>query len=199
MGPIATMVPLLVLLSLLVTQGSTFLFPLFALGQGNSFCNGKPCTHIYNFRPCSYWNPAQCTSSGCCPAGYTKESAGTKCYIVRTGQTSWSNANSICTSNGDKGLAVITSATQNTAVAGLAASTGTWAGLSDTVTEGTFLWNDGSTPAYTNWATGQPSAADAKPAANQDCVKIKTDGTWDDVGCNKKSPFNFIIERAPTC
>ena len=29
-------------------------------------------THIYNFRPCSYWNPAQCTCSGStatCPSG----------------------------------------------------------------------------------------------------------------------------------
>ena len=31
-----------------------------------------PGTHIYNFRPCSYWNPAECTCSGStatCPSG----------------------------------------------------------------------------------------------------------------------------------
>ena len=66
--------------------------------------------------------------------------------------------------------------------------------------KGTFLWNDGSTTsAYTNWAADQPSATGAAAAANQDCVKIKTDGTWDDVGCNKAAPFSFICEKAATC
>merc|ERR1712211_83317 len=52
---------------------------------GNSFCATQQCTHIYNFRPCSYWNPAQCTCSGStatCPSGYTADSDGTKCYIL---------------------------------------------------------------------------------------------------------------------
>lgn len=171
------------------------------LSQGNSFCATQSCTHIYNFKPCSYWNPAQCTCSGStatCPSGYTKDSDGTKCYILRSGQTSWADASAKCRSNGDDNLAVITSANQNTAVQGLIGSTNAYIGLSDTATEGTFLWVDGSsTSSYSNWISGQPATQDT-----QDCVVMRANsgsvGQWAHVGCGK-SDINYVCERKPTC
>ena len=32
-----------------------------------------------------------------------------------------------------------------------------WIGLSDTQTEGTFLWINGQVPVYTNWSPGEPN------------------------------------------
>merc|ERR1711973_214044 len=160
---------------------------------GNSFCATQQCTHIYNFRPCSYWNPAQCTCSGS-----TADSDGTKCYILRSGQSSWADASAQCRSNGDDRLAVITSANQNTAVQGLIGSTNAYIGLSDTAAEATFLWTDGSTTSsYSNWISGQPTTQD-----NQDCVVMRSNsgslGQWAHVGCSK-TDINFVCERKPTC
>merc|ERR1719285_1210597 len=153
--------------------------------SGNRFCRGRSCTHIYNFRPCSYYNPAECTctaASATCPAGYTK----------RTGAAGWADASNKCLAAGDQRLAVIENDAQNTAVQGLGEA---YIGLSDTATEGTFLWTDGTALGYSKWLAGQPNPA---TSANQDCVKMRPDGTWQAVGCNK-NPFDFICERAPTC
>merc|ERR1712126_303008 len=133
--------PVLVVLAIFLVRGclSCGAKPIVT---GNSFCATQQCTHIYNFRPCSYWNPAQCTCSGStatCPSGYTADSDGTKCYILRSGQSSWADASAQCRSNGDDRLAVITSANQNTAVQGLIGSTNAYIGLSDTAAEATFL------------------------------------------------------------
>merc|ERR1719341_866736 len=153
-----------VLLLVVFLAGSCFscLLVTKPIVTGNGFCATQACTHIYNFRPCSYWNPAQCTCSGStatCPSGYTIDSDGTKCYILRSGQTSWADASALCRSNGDDRLAVITSANQNTAVQGLIGSTNAYIGLSDTATEGTFLWTDGSsTSSYSNWISGPVGA-----------------------------------------
>merc|ERR1712013_42044 len=82
--------PVLVLLAIFLVRGclSCGAKPIVT---GNSFCATQQCTHIYDFRPCSYWNPAECTCSGStatCPSGYTSDSDGTKCYILRSGQSS---------------------------------------------------------------------------------------------------------------
>merc|ERR1719412_1530637 len=81
---------------------------VYSTTSGNTFCATQSCTHIYNFRPCSYWNPVSCTCAAAdasCDTGYTMDADGTKCYIRRTGQTSWANAQTLCQSNGDIGLA----------------------------------------------------------------------------------------------
>ena len=148
------MAPLLLLLSLLVP--ATLPCGPISVPSGNSFCATQSCklhpfttatakaglvwhlpspgTHIYNFRPCSYYNPVSCTcavADASCDADYTMDADGTKCYIrrypmslpvstsvsmvaplsmslSRTGQTSWANAQTLCQSNGDIGLAEIT-------------------------------------------------------------------------------------------
>ena len=67
-----------------------------------------PCPggSTYNWRPCSYWNPAECTCTGAnagCPGGYTKASDGTKCYIaIDAGRNIlWADAQTACTARGD--------------------------------------------------------------------------------------------------
>merc|ERR1712076_350330 len=97
------MAPLLLLLGLLVP--ATLPCGPVSVPSGNTFCATQSCTHIYNFRPCSYWNPVSCTCAAAdasCDTGYTMDADGTKCYIRRTGQTSWANAQTLCQSNDNR-------------------------------------------------------------------------------------------------
>ena len=105
-GPELAMAPLLLLLSLLVP--ATLPCGPISVPSGNSFCATQSCklhpfttatakaglvwhlpspgTHIYNFRPCSYYNPVSCTcavADASCDAGYTMDADGTKCYKLR--------------------------------------------------------------------------------------------------------------------
>merc|ERR1711936_1514055 len=151
-----------------------------SIPSGNTFCATQTCSHIYNGRACSYWNPAQCTgdSSCSCPQDYTPDSttAPTKCFILRTGATSWTDASTQCLANGDARLATIKSAAENAA-------------------EGTFMWTDGSAlGSYTNWVTSN-SANDA----TKDCVKFRNnDAAWLTAKCDT-NPAPFICEKRPTC
>ena len=67
-----------------------------------------------------------------------------------------------------------------------ATSSGIWIGLSDSVKEGTWLWQDGNqTRNYTQWLPGQPKTGSAGEAA--DCVVMKKSGDkfgWENVDCS---------------
>lgn len=75
-----------------------------------------------------------------------------------------------------------------------------WTGLSDKKEEGDFVWTDGATPEYTNWAAEQPNDEDDE----QDCVEIVNGvfwpgglpqiGLWNDFQCKKA--LMFICEKA---
>jgi len=179
--------------------------PLSGITGCTSTCATKLCSHICNFQTCGHWNPSECTcssSDATCPGGYTKDSDGTKCYILRKGQSSWEDAKTRCTNEGDLRLAVITNANQNAAVqAAVTQHTGkAYIGLTDSASEGTWVWSDGSSYSYTNWISGQPATQD-----NQDCVVMrdsgKNIGKWAHVGCGKSvnDNINFVCERKTEC
>merc|ERR1712215_516672 len=127
--------------------------------QANSFCKGIPCDTTYDDIPCKTWNPTECESNQetACPSGYIMASDGSKCYIRRTGQATWNDAWTICTSYGDSGLATISSAAQQEAVNALLGSSDAYIGLNDITTKGVFVWTDGSSlDSYTNWGANYP-------------------------------------------
>uniref|UniRef100_A0A4W5K3H9 C-type lectin domain-containing protein n=1 Tax=Hucho hucho TaxID=62062 RepID=A0A4W5K3H9_9TELE len=74
-----------------------------------------------------------------------------------------------------------------------------WIGLTDSVTEGTWIWVDGTpltTPRY--WSPHQPDNGDGKPEyGEEDCVEIHKDQSprtsWNDISCNSK--LNWICEK----
>uniref|UniRef100_A0A8C3XBH0 Mannose receptor C-type 1 n=1 Tax=Cyanoderma ruficeps TaxID=181631 RepID=A0A8C3XBH0_9PASS len=67
------------------------------------------------------------------------------------------------------------------------ATTNVWIGMNDINRESTFLWTDGSTVSYTNWATGT------------DCVFImKSDGKWRDDSCDNKRGYVCQIDSFPS-
>lgn len=67
-----------------------------------------------------------------------------------------------------------------------------WIGLSDQVTEGTFLWEDATPLDYTNWAPGQPDDWN-----NADCVQILPSGEWDDANCGANK--RIVCSLPPPC
>jgi len=132
------------------------------------------------------------------------DSDGTKCYIVRKGQSSWSDAATRCTNEGDLRLAVITTANQNTAVQTAItqqASGKAFIGLTDSASEGTWVWTDGSSYSYNpGWVSNHPTTNTA-----QNCVVMRDSGNnagkWQHVACSKSANdnINFVCERKTEC
>jgi hypothetical protein len=72
-----------------------------------------------------------------------------------------------------------------------------WIGLNDIDKDGTWVWDDGSTPKYTNWS---PGAKDEDP--ERDCATLVVDtsnpkntpnGSWHPKGCD--SPYAYVCKR----
>ena len=72
-----------------------------------------------------------------------------------------------------------------------------WLGLlqrpTATATTDDWTWNDSAPVVYTRWQTGKPDDRDGKETGEEQCAKIQTDGTWDDVACT--SSLDFVCER----
>ena len=69
-----------------------------------------------------------------------------------------------------------------------------WIGYNDVATEGSFVWEDGSSSTYTNWHLGEPNNLDN----NEDCTELNygTDGSWNDKTCTVT--MNYVCEaKAP--
>ena len=69
-----------------------------------------------------------------------------------------------------------------------------WIGLSDTQTEGIFLWTSGQVPVYTNWSPGEPNDDKFHVSTGEDCVEIRTtannvDGLWNDNPCERLKSY----------
>ena len=63
-------------------------------------------------------------------------------------------------------LVSIHSAERNAAVMAVVSSGSPWIGLSDSSSEGSFDWSDGSGVDYTNWSTGEPNDLDDEDGAH---------------------------------
>ena len=65
-----------------------------------------------------------------------------------------------------------------------------WIGLNDHDSEGTFVWEDGTTVSYTNWHSGEPNDY----GSGEDCGQLNFwgDGTWNDQSCSET--LYFICE-----
>lgn len=128
------------------------------------------------------------------------------CYKMFEGEKSWDDAKTSCEGTGAH-LVKIESADENIFLLNSFLqllpndnNREAWTGLSDKKEEGDFVWTDGATPEYTNWAAEQPNDEDDE----QDCVEIVNGvfwpgglpqiGLWNDFQCKKA--LMFICEKA---
>ncbi|XP_072042492.1 uncharacterized protein [Amphiura filiformis] len=68
-----------------------------------------------------------------------------------------------------------------------------WIGLSDVVTEGSWIWDDGTAYGYTNWAPQQPD----NYLGNDDCVHFRHGddvGLWNDYPCDSPWVSGYICK-----
>ena len=82
-------------------------------------------------------------------------------------------------------LATITSAGENTFIAGLITRSA-WLGGSDDVIEGNWTWRNGPEAGqgftYTNWESGEPNNAWGGAWGGEDYLEILVNGRWNDHG-----------------
>ncbi|KAI8504762.1 hypothetical protein Bbelb_178800 [Branchiostoma belcheri] len=125
-----------------------------------------------------------------CPAGWSLFSG--KCYKVFTDTVTYSQARQVCIDNGGS-LAMVKNSEINSFLKTLS-SDHKWFGLSDEVTEGQFLWEDGgslTSTGFTDWYPGEPNGGSL-----ENCVQYWRQ-TWNDRSCTDQLGFTCEV-RATT-
>src|SRR5262249_28978064 len=96
-------------------------------------------------------------------------------------------------------LASIQSASENAVILGLIGTNDVFIGASDEVTEGTFVWDDGTPFSLTNWNAGEPNNGGGM--FEEDCVEVlgSRNGVWNDIPCAPPpvglGSYPFVCER----
>ncbi len=111
-------------------------------------------------------------------------------YYISNTTAQWPAANTAASATGGH-LVYITSAAENTWLAGQTAGIEVFIGMSDAINEGVWLWGDGEPLTYTNWAFGQPD-----DLFDQDfgAMNIGGAGRWADVGGFLPVPRRHVLE-----
>ncbi|XP_038842484.1 fibronectin-like isoform X2 [Salvelinus namaycush] len=108
---------------------------------------------------------------------------GSSFYYLSTEKKTWENSRQDCLERGAD-LVIINSEEEQTFINGFESVKWVWIGLTDSVTEGTWKWVDGTpltTPRY--WWSGEPDGG-----TDQNCVEIyyisSGQGVWRDFDCS---------------
>jgi len=121
-----------------------------------------------------------------CTGGDARATApDASCLVLFTGTYAWMDAQAACSAIGAH-LAILRSATMDHAAEQLVGAIDAFIGLTDQVSEGTFLWADGSPVSFTNWRAGEPSEGDGGGGYSEDCAVIagtRSGGGWEDRPC----------------
>lgn len=104
------------------------------------------------------------------------------CFVFFSAKKTKADAAASCTSQ-SMHLAIIRSAATNATVQSLVVGVDAFIGASDAVTEGQFLWPDGTGLTFTKFRAGEPNNANGQ--FQEDCLIIEgaLGGTWDDRAC----------------
>jgi hypothetical protein len=139
--------------------------------------------------------------------------AGQPCFLYfynSNTTTNWATAQQQAQAVGGN-LVSINDATENAAIQTAAQAAGltggVWIGLTDQVTEGTWIWADGSSSTFTNWNPGEPSNSGGFPCyTDEDGAILQLgSGLWNDLALNNSCPgaaaFASIIKinLCPKC
>ncbi|XP_035678932.1 uncharacterized protein LOC118417473 [Branchiostoma floridae] len=132
-------------------------------------------------------SPSTTMASTECPAEWSVFNG--KCYKVFTETLTYSQAKQNCNDHGGR-LAMIKDSAINNFLKTLP-SDHKWFGLSDQVTEGQFLWEDGTSLAstgFTDWYPGEPNGG-----AGENCVQYWRH-SWNDRGCTDLLGFTCEVQ-----
>lgn len=112
----------------------------------------------------------------------------------------WQEAQDACAALTPSANLVVIKSPETNAAVDAVAPTRAWIGATDTVTENTFVWLDGTplNAGYTNWRTDEPN--NQGPAdSDEDCAQIENGGTWDDRTCvlvGEEGPYPYVCQTA---
>lgn len=136
-------------------------------------------------------DPFTAIAQQCVAAGYTMSPTAGGYYRPAAGTASWTNAEADCANDvvGATHLIVLST----TAEATYMASQLGWVGLSDRVTEGTFVTVTGVTGDVRPWASGQPDNG----GGNEDCAQMKAGGLLDDDQCGNAHKYVCECDGKP--
>jgi len=122
------------------------------------------------------------------------------CYVYFATPTARPTARTTCEALGPGALlASPQSATENQLIAGLIGTADAHLGATDEVTEGTFVWDDGTAVVLTSWNTGEPN--NGAGGGDEDCMVMlgAVPGKWDDRPCvdpgDGRGVYAFVCER----
>jgi hypothetical protein len=131
------------------------------------------------------------TCGGCSLFGIDDHS-----YALCPDPLAWDVARTTCTALGGDLLVLDDDVEQAAVIAftePMPTGVGGWFfGLSDQVTEGTFVWPDGSAPSFTAWGEGEPNDA----GGLEDCAELGFEtGLWNDLPCTDLRAY--VCEAVP--
>merc|ERR1719419_332188 len=104
------------------------------------------------------------------------------CYFMTGTMMSWEDSLLYCTERGAN-LSSIQSAEENTFVSNFLVPNSLWIGFNDKISEGMWLWSDGSAVSYTNWYPGEPNNHESEHCA-QIYYWSAGRGFWNDQECS---------------
>ena len=113
-------------------------------------------------------------------------------HLAVNAYLTWSEAAAVCAS-ADMSLVVVSSSAENEILLDIGwywLGTASWIGLNDIAVEGTWVYEDGSAPAFTRWYPGEPNNS-----GNEDCTGVNFGdwGYWNDYSC-EGTALPFVCE-----
>ena len=150
------------------------------IGCGAETCNRRDddCDGLVDESGCATGTAGDCQS----------HALGERVYLVCPDLLNWTGARDGCAGLG-YALVTIDSAEENAAIAGWIPGD-SWIGLNDRDDEDTFVWVDGSAPAFTSWSDREPN-----DSWGEDCALVRQNTQWNDVECSDET-HTFVCEGA---
>ncbi|KAG9266371.1 macrophage mannose receptor 1-like, partial [Astyanax mexicanus] len=138
-----------------------------------------------------FTNSLSLSALGDCEAGWRPYQD--RCYYFSSDTKTWHDALTECQSK-NANLMSISDIHERSIPNGVSL----WMGGHDSVTEGDYLWSDGSALSHTNWGPGEPN----DHAGRENCVELVTtqngSSYWNDIFCDAHQDWVCMIAKGKT-